>query len=195
MLDPIFYYNPETLLFPGLAENFAESGDLDPATLYLILDWKAARARTKQCARLAQVAGGSFAAAAHGIGADLHAASKPEQQLALLLRKPKWGFLLPTASAILAVLYPNTFTIYDIRVCKALGDFYNLGGMKWSANAWTEYQRFVAAVRDAAPEGLSLRDCDRWLWGRDKRQAMAAELASAEPECHNNSKRTTSCRS
>jgi hypothetical protein len=51
--------------------------------------------------------------------------------------------------------------------------------MKWSVELWREYQRFIDAVRAAAPSGLSLRDCDRWLWGRDKRKAMLAELFSA----------------
>jgi len=112
------------------------------------------------------------------IAADLRMATDPEQQLGLLLTK--WGFRLQTASAILAVLYPDTFTIYDIRVCNSLCAFHQLGDMKWSPRAWQEYQRFVVAVRDAAPEGLSLRDCDRWLWGKNKREALLKELA--EPD-------------
>jgi hypothetical protein len=58
----------------------------------------------------------------------------------------KWGFRLPTASAILAVLYPDKFTVYDIRVCDVLGDFRALGDRTWSAETWREYQRFVDAV-------------------------------------------------
>ena len=76
-----------------------------------------------------------------------------------------WGFLLPTASAILTVLYPDIFTVYDSRVCDTLRDFHNLGGRKWSSKTWGEYQRFISAVRHAAPQGLTLRDCDRWLSG------------------------------
>jgi hypothetical protein len=44
-LDPIAYYNPEMLLFLALAQSFADTGTLDPVALYLILDWKAPRAR------------------------------------------------------------------------------------------------------------------------------------------------------
>jgi hypothetical protein len=177
LVDPIAYYNPETLLFPALAQSFADTGTLDPASLYLILDWKAPRARTRHRSRLARIAG-SFNAATNDIAADLRVATGPEQQLGLLLTK--WGFRLPTASAILAVLYPDTFTIYDTRVCNTLQAFHQLGGIKWSPKAWEEYQRFVVAVRAAAPQGLSLRDCDRWLWGRDKREAMLTELAKAD---------------
>jgi hypothetical protein len=174
VFDPIAYYSPETLLFPALAQSFADTGRLDPAALYLILDWKAPRARTLHRARLARIAG-SFNAAVNEIAADLHAAGGPEQQLGSLLTK--WGFRLPSATAILTVLHPEMFTIYDIRVCNSLRAFHRLGGMKWSAKAWEEYQRFILAVRDAAPQGLSLRDCDRWLWGRDKREALLKELA------------------
>ena len=31
-----------------------------------------------------------------------------------------WAFRLPMASAILTVLYPDSFTVYDIRVCSEL---------------------------------------------------------------------------
>ena len=114
------------------------------------------------------------------IAANLHNALEPDQRVGVLMTKPKWGFLLPTASAILTVLYPDSFSVYDRRVCKELRDFDGLANMNWSADLWREYQRFVVAVRSAAPSELSLRDCDRWLWGRDKREAMCVELASAD---------------
>jgi hypothetical protein len=175
LLNPIACYSPETFLFPALARSFVSTGRLEPMALYLILDWKASRARTKHRSRLERIAG-SFDAAVTKIAADLHTATGPEQQLELLLIN--WGFRLPTASAILAVLYPDTFTVYDIRVCNALQAFHQLGTMKWSPKAWGEYQRFIVAVRAAAPGGLSLRDCDRWLWGRDKHVALLKELAT-----------------
>lgn len=174
MIGPIAYYNPETVLFPAVARSFADTGTLDPEVLYLILDWKVPRARTRHRSRLATIAG-SFSAAVANITVELRAATGPEQQLQLLLTK--WGFRLPTASAILTVLYPDTFTIYDIRVCNTLNAFRQLTDTRWSPTVWREYQRYIVAVRNAAPEGLSLRDCDRWLWGSDKREALRKELA------------------
>jgi hypothetical protein len=174
LFDPIAYYSPETRIFPAIAQSFSATGTLDPAALYLILDWKAPRARTQHRSRLASIAG-SFNRAASAIAGELHAATAPEEKLGLLLTK--WGFRLPTASAILTVLYPDMFTIYDVRVCNTLRAFHKLGSMKWSPKTWGEYQRFIGAVRDAAPQGLSLRDCDRWLWGRDKQKALLSELA------------------
>ena len=174
MFHPIAYYSPETLIFPEMAQSFSDTGALDPMGLYLILDWKAPRARTLHRSRLASIAG-SFNRAASEIAAELHAATAPEEKLGLLLTK--WGFQLPTATAILTVLYPDMFTVYDRRVCNTLSAFHKLGGMKWSPKTWGEYQRFISAVRDAAPQGLSLRDCDRWLWGQDKQKALLMELA------------------
>jgi hypothetical protein len=104
VLDSIAYYSPEAPIFPAIARTFADTGKLDPMVLYLILDWKSSRARNKHRLRLARM-GGSFEAAAREIAADLHAAAGPEQQLGLLLTK--WGFRLPTATAVLIALYPE----------------------------------------------------------------------------------------
>jgi hypothetical protein len=185
--NPLAYYNPEERLFPNVAQQFGETtGELNSAALYLILDWKSPRARTRHLKRLAgNKAAGSFAAAARAISVSIKEAAGPEQRLEILMRK--WGFRLPTASAILSVLYPEEFTIFDWRVCDELHDFHQLGGLNWSVKTWPKYQQFVAAVRktavrDGARPDSSLRDCDRWLWGQNKQNAMLEEVASADKE-------------
>jgi hypothetical protein len=174
--DPLAYYSPEAYLFSDVGPNFRKNGQLHPEAFYLILDWKAPRARTRHVRRLAR-ATGTFDKAVSGIAADIYNVVGPDERLRVLMTK--WGFLLPTASAILTVLYPTAFTVYDRRLCASLGRFSKLANMKWSNDLWEEYQRFTDVVRIAAPTGLSLRDCDRWLWGRDKRQTMLHELMSA----------------
>ena len=173
--DPFAYYSPEAHLFSALAQSFAKTGQLHPEALYLILEWKASRVRKRHLRRLTQLAGG-FDKAVSEIATDLRTAVEPDRRLKVLMTK--WAFRLPTASAILTVLYPDVFTVYDRRVCKVLGAFDRLANMKWSVELWREYRRFVDAVRTAAPSGFSLRDCDRWLWGQDKRQTMLLELTS-----------------
>ena len=78
------------------------------------------------------------------------------------------------------MLYPETFTVYDVRVCKELGDFDRLADKR--DGLWLEYQRFVCAVRAAVeqPPNLSLRDCDRTLWGRNKQRQMQDEIKAAD---------------
>ena len=188
MFDPIFYYNPETSIFPEIQKGFAETGELDPDGFYLILDWKSPRARTRHLLRLAKL-GGGFDAAVKNIAAALTAnANQPEEQLKLLLIE--WEFRLPTATAILTVLYPDNFTVYDIRVCNALGKFHQLGNAKWSSEHWAQYQCFVKAVQAAPPPelGLCLRDCDRWLWGKDKRKTLQDELENLKVVANGGSK-------
>ena len=73
---------------------------------------------------------------------------------------------MPTASAILTVLYPDEFTIYDIRVCQILKDFHNLVNLSKFERVWAGYQAFKSKVQEAAPPHLSLRDKDRYLWGQ-----------------------------
>jgi hypothetical protein len=179
MLDPLAYYAPEMRVFPELARRFAETGQLTPEELYLILDWKAPRARTKHLKRLAELSDGSFESATRNLADDLRVAAGPKERLQALMTK--WGFRLSTASAILSVLYPDTFTIYDVRVCRMLGGFDNLGQMNWSEETWRGYQGFIEAVKAATPPGLSpglsLRDRDRWLWGKDKQATMLKELS------------------
>jgi hypothetical protein len=109
-IDPIVCYNPETYLFLELARRFAKTGQLGQTALYLILDWKAPRARTRRLARLSKLAGGDFERAAREIATDLVAATSQEKRMGVVLTKG--GFRLPTASAIPAVLYPETFTVY-----------------------------------------------------------------------------------
>ena len=173
MLDQTHFYSPENTLFPELAARFERTGQLTAEELYLILDWKAARARTRHLRRLTK--GRTFSRAADDLARAVHGAPDDEDRLKLLLAEP-WSFALPTATAILTVLYPDRFTVYNIRVCDALGDFHRLGSRRWSEQSWAEYGGFVAAVRSAAPGHLNLRDADRWLWGQDKRKALRREL-------------------
>ena len=100
----------------------------------------------------------------------------------MLVLLAKWGFRLLTASAIRSVLYPDRFTVYDIRVCEELNDFHTLGDTKWSTEAWSEYQHLINAVRASAPARFSLRDCDRWFWGRNKMIKMLHGARNRPPQ-------------
>ena len=125
-------------MVPELAARFGQTGQMTAEELYLILDRKAARARTKHLRRLTE--GRSFSQAADDLARALYGAPDDEGRLKLLLGVP-WSFALPTATAILAVLYPDRFTVYDIRVCDALGDVHRLRTRRWSERSWADYCR------------------------------------------------------
>lgn len=87
-----------------------------------------------------------------------------------------WEFRLPMASAILAMLYPDEFTIYDVRVCDTLGRFHNLNNLVNFENLWCDYQAFKHAVEESAPGDLTLRDKDRYLWGKSFYEQLMRDL-------------------
>jgi len=158
------FYNLEQYLFNEVQPKFAVTGSICTLDFFLIVIWKSNRAKSKTKKRLAGLAGGSFASAVEQIAKSMVEADSPKRQLQVLMEE--WGFLLPMATAILTVLYPDEFTVYDIRVCDVLGRFHELGTRKFSGKLWGEYLEFVHAVAKAAPAGLTLRNQDRYLWGR-----------------------------
>jgi hypothetical protein len=176
--NPAAFYWPEIELFPEVQRRFAACGELDPLHFYAILDWKAPRARTRHLARLSNRQGG-FDGAVAAIATGLRSASGRRERLQFLMTS--WGFRLPTASAILAVLYPNDFTVYDVRVCDMLGEFGELTDKAWSADLWSEFERYLSGVRGRGSSGASLRDCDRALWGASKHAALKKELKLNNP--------------
>ena|SRR2546425_10517940 len=127
------YYDDETYLL-RVGERFRQTGKIEPADFYMILVWKANRAKNYHRDRLKDIAGGSFETAVSTIASELFSATEEKLRLEILLGK--WKFALPTASAILTILYPKDFTIYDYRVCKEVGRPYR----SWLG--WDEYVQF-----------------------------------------------------
>ena len=167
------FYNVEDYLFSVVTTKFETTGQIDAIEFYAILDWKASRARTRHLRRLRLIAG-NFEVAVQSICSELVTARSDEERLGFLITK--WQFKLPTATAILTVLYPERFTIYDVRVCRALGGHDSLGSQRWSSTLWQHYQSFVRAVRQAAPNAKCLRECDQFVWGQDKEKVLRADL-------------------
>lgn len=83
------------------------------------------------------------------------------------------------ASAILTVLYPDEFTVYDVRVCDLLDKKFEDAQYKTQFEAlWARYSEYLAAVRDAVPELPILRDKDRYLWGKSFAQQLEKDIAA-----------------
>jgi hypothetical protein len=158
------YYDLERYLFTDVTQKFAEKGKIDPIDFYMILIWKAERVKNKQRDRLAKKSG-SFQNAVKKISKSLRAANDSKKRLQILMKE--WDFRLATATAILTVLCPKEFTVYDARVCDQLkGSFEKLAWRKFSDGLWKNYQTFLHAVKSAVPQERRLRDKDRYLWGK-----------------------------
>lgn len=81
------------------------------------------------------------------------------------------------ATAILTVLYPDEFTIYDYRLCEQLGGFHNLATLSRFEDVWHGYEALVNRIRAMTPDGLSLRDRDRYLWGKSTHEQLVSDVA------------------
>lgn len=171
--DYLAFYDPEAYLLRA-GRRFRETGDLDVRDFYMILIWKANRAKIYHKSRLTKIAG-SFDGAVKRIASELLNAREPRIRLALLMEN--WKFALPTATAILTILYPEEFTVYDYRVCAELNRTYR-PWVEFSDKLWEEYCQFKRSVLDSTPAGLSLRDKDRWLMGRSFRMQVESECSN-----------------
>jgi hypothetical protein len=171
------YYDDEKYLLDEVGQCFRMTGKLEPADFYTILIWKAERAKNRHRKRLKEIAGCSFKEAVHDIASELHASADCRRRLEVLMKR--WGFLLPTASAILTILYPDEFTVYDWRVCQELGCEYGPWCSRgYSDVLWSHYESFRQAVIDQTPSHLSLRDKDRFLTGRSIRRTIENDSES-----------------
>lgn len=156
-------YNLEAYVFSTVRQRFHDHGEVDPFDFFCIVAWKANRARSKVAAQLRRRST-SLQAAVREITAGLRGASSPKDRFRLLIED--WGLRLPMASAVLTVLYPDEFTVYDVRVCEQLGALKNLADRRDLAHLWAGYLEYTERVHAIAPSHLSLRDKDRWLWAR-----------------------------
>lgn len=175
-VEPAFesQYDEEAHLFKVVGPRFRERGRLDAYDFFLIVRWKANRAISRVARRLLNVGGPDLKAAVRTLSAEISRAKTPEARLGLLLGR--WHLRLPIASAILTVLYPEDFTVYDLRACNELNGFHALMKRKRPEDLWSGYLEFKAAVESVAPAHLSLRDKDRFLWARSRHNDLLANI-------------------
>jgi hypothetical protein len=119
------YYNLETYLFQEVSERFENERTLCAFDFFCIVIWKANRAKSKVAKRLLAQGHPNLECAVAALVAAIDNTDNKKDKLGVLVND--WGFRLPMASAILTVLYPADFTVYDVRVCDVLGDFGDAG--------------------------------------------------------------------
>ncbi|MCV0348461.1 MAG: hypothetical protein K5863_00160 [Nitratireductor sp.] len=179
------FANPETNLFPEIRNTFNETGKIEPLHLWAILKWKANRAALRHRERLQELHG-DFSNATAKLANSLHTAQSDQLRMAALMSE-RFGFRLPTASAILTVLYPERFTIYDYRVCSQFpephdGEFAKLQHRRYSPGLWSDYEKFRQLVIEFTPEDITeLRDADHYLWGRSWAKDASRDLSLPFP--------------
>jgi len=168
MVDYRKFCNLESHLFNTVSRRFKRNKRLSAFDFFCIIIWKANRAKSKIAKRILnhdRTSRSNLDTKVQELkGGIVVREGCPKNQLAYLIEK--WGFRLPMASAILTVLYPQDFTVYDKRVCDILGMDYNLQYRRKMNSIWDEYREYQEKVQRSAPHHLSLRDKDRHLWGK-----------------------------
>lgn len=175
-MDYLHYYDLESYLLETVSPRFQRSGSLSAFDLFSIVIWKANRAKPWIAKRLLSHGHRNLESAARALSAEIHAAEGNKAKFFVLVAD--WGFRLPTASAILAMLYPDDFTVYDVRACDQLRGFHNIQGRTNPESLWEGYTEFLAQVKEHTPARLSLRDKDRYLWGKAVAEQLKGDLNS-----------------
>ena len=170
------FYDLESYLFDTVRQRFASEGHLNAFDFFCIVIWKANRAKSKIAKKLLKASKEvTLDEAVLELTKGIAAQETPAKKLRFLM-SGKTPFALPMATAILSVLYPEEFTIYDRRVCEVLGNFSKLKNITKFAKLWDGYVEFKRAVESRAPKGLSLRDKDRYLWGKSFAKQLRSDI-------------------
>jgi len=153
------YYFLESYLFSEVTQSFRTNGFLTPEEFFAIVIWKANRAKTTVKRKLTK-GDRDLASSVKSLTQQIQTATTDEDKLRVLVED--WRFRLPMATAILTVLYPDRFSVYDVRVREQLGikDFVD---RKDQVDRY--FSEFLSKVQ-AEGKGETLRDKDRYLWGK-----------------------------
>ena len=189
--DYLAYYDIEQYLFEQVHSRFQQNGSIGAFDFFSIVIWKANRAKSKVAERLLGKAqrDEDLDAIVRRLTRSLHDAGNARDRFELLLGNDKkgWGFRLPIGSAILTVLWPEEFTVYDVRVCGQLerrvpgSEFKKLAYRTCSERLWEAYQGYLTAVRKVAPEARTLRDADRYLWACSAADQLREDIEKGFP--------------
>ena len=169
------FYDLENYLFEEVSRRFSQHGYLEAFDFFCIVIWKANRSKSKIAKRLLSKEYPDLNSAVIALTKSLAKAADDKARMKILF--DDWGFLLPMASAILTVLFPKSFTIYDFRICEVLKEYDKLQNKTNFDSLWNGYELFVAAVKKIGPSEYSLRDKDRWSWGKSFSQQLERDIA------------------
>ena len=165
----------ESYLLDVVTPRFRARGCIDAFDFFCIVIWKANRAKSKIAQRLMKGREEDLDQIVKELTTKIHEAQTYRDRLRILMKE--YGFLLPMASAVLTALYPDYFTVYDIRVCEQLNGFTELANATNMESIWSGYLVYLKAVVEHNSAQLSLRDRDRELWGKSFAKQLEKQIA------------------
>lgn len=160
----IKYYDLDKYISTEVKGSFNKQGFLSAFDFFCIVIWKANRIHTKIAKWLLEYyPNENLNDIVKKITSSIKQERDRKEKLRILWEHK--GFNLAMASAILTILYPTAFTIYDIRVCGILGKHKGLNSINDFDTLWNEYEKYQQAVTDYPLKG-TLRKKDKILWGK-----------------------------
>ena len=174
------YYDLESYLFDEVGPRYRELGRLSAYDFFCIVIWKGSNLKSRIRALLrAKAKTRDLNAVVEQVTRELWNKQSAKDKMRYLMED--WRFRLPMSSAILTVLQPNDFTVYDKRVAEMVKGP-DLRGIVWSDSLWNKYLEYKEKVERQGPESLSLRDKNQWLWGKSFHDSHKRWLTESSAE-------------
>jgi hypothetical protein len=184
MIDPIKYFDLEQFLLQDVRQRFQSDHSIGAFDFFSIIIWKSNRSKSKVANRLMTKSKSlDLEQISRNISADIFKAKTEKEKMKVLI--VDWGFKLAIASAILTILYPDKFTIYDYRAAGQVKEGESLKNKIKFEDIWAGYVAFMAKV-SAIPYGVSLREKDHYLFGKSRMDDLIADLKNGFSEENDN---------
>jgi hypothetical protein len=157
------YWYLEKFIMSEVKTNLTTNGFLTTFDFFCIIIWKANRAKSKIAKQLRK-RNDDLSLVVKELTSKIFLAKDAKEKMRILFED--YDFRLPIASAILSLLYPESFTIYDVRVCDTLIEYKGLANRSSFEHLWPDYLSFIECVRKYGLPEKSLREIDKALWGK-----------------------------
>lgn len=167
-------YHIENYILTDVRNFFLKNGYLNTFDFFCIIIWKANRAKSKIANRLLKI-NNNLDESIKDLTSKIYLAETEKEKLQVLI--VEFGFRLPMASAILSLLYPENFTIYDVRVCDTFTEHKGIDNLTFE-NLWAKYSQYIKNVKEYGNLDISLRDKDRLLWGKSFQEQLENNIKS-----------------
>ena len=176
-MDYVKLYDLENYLFDVVHSRFSQDKRLSAFDFFCIIIWKANRAKSKVAQRLLGKDNHrprDLNAIIGDLTASLAGALSDEERMRILIED--WEFRLPIASAILTVLWPENFTVYDVRVREKLGTCKDAQDRTGFKDKWEGYLAYRNDVKKT--DGCTLRERDRKLWAMSFEEQLNNDIST-----------------
>jgi len=172
--DPQKYYNLERYLLEEVQPRFQKNGSIGAFDFFSIVIWKANRAKSRVADKLRDVSGeDNLEQICKKLSTEIWKAKEEKDKMKILISD--WHFRLPMASAILTILYPELFTVYDYRAAEQTGNGSKLVNKTSFDAIWDGYVEFRCKVNEIG-KGSTMREKDRYLFGKSRMEDLADDI-------------------